>query len=273
MSYATLYELPVTLLYPWCDFAHCLLTALQAQKDQKELYRCWWNLQEILLSAPIIHLNPKASSSGLPSTDPVAVLGWFSPHKPPSWPLWPPFRLPTETRFSHKSFLDIKRPWNWPFLSDFLILISPLLQQRYSSTDKLGIGISAWVIVYCVPFLLPVVSSPLLHNIAVLLKEIYRMRKAWYFLGRESAVGVKEHSRKIRIPDKNEMQVVRGIQLVEQLHGIALPDRSFLTHLLAGLFKGSGSGLVRPFIAGNEIQENYNFQNITRIANAVQCHN
>ena len=39
MSYETLFELPVTLLYPWCDFAHCLITALQARKDQKGLFR------------------------------------------------------------------------------------------------------------------------------------------------------------------------------------------------------------------------------------------
>ena len=46
-------------------------------------------------------------------------------------------------------------------------------------------------------------------------------------------------------------QVVRGIQLVEWLHRTALPDRSFLSHLLAGVLKGNGSGLLRPLIAGN----------------------
>ena len=45
-------------------------------------------------------------------------------------------------------------------------------------------------------------------------------------------------------------QVVRGIQLVEWLHGTALHDRLLLSHLLAGIFKGNGSGLLRPLIAG-----------------------
>lgn len=39
MDFATLFELPVTKLYPWCDFSHCLLTAFQAKKDFKELHR------------------------------------------------------------------------------------------------------------------------------------------------------------------------------------------------------------------------------------------
>ena len=39
MSYETLLQLPVTVLYPWCDIAHCLLTALQTRKDQKDLFR------------------------------------------------------------------------------------------------------------------------------------------------------------------------------------------------------------------------------------------
>ena len=43
--------------------------------------------------------------------------------------------------------------------------------------DKLAIGILAWVIVFYVPILLSVISSPPLHNIMVLLKEIYRLRK------------------------------------------------------------------------------------------------
>ena len=39
---------------------------------------------------------------------------------------------------------------------------------------------------------------------------------------------------------------------MEWLHSTALPDRSLFTHLLAGVIKGSGSGLLRPFIVGNE---------------------
>ena len=46
-------------------------------------------------------------------------------------------------------------------------------------------------------------------------------------------------------------QVVRGIQLVEWLHHTALPDRLLLSHLVAGILKGNGSGLLRPLIAGN----------------------
>ena len=42
---------------------------------------------------------------------------------------------------------------------------------------KLAAGVSAWVIVSFLPSLLPVISSPPLHNIAVLLKEVYRLRK------------------------------------------------------------------------------------------------
>ena len=42
---------------------------------------------------------------------------------------------------------------------------------------KLAVGVSAWAIVSFLPSLLPVISSSPLHNIAVLLKEIYRLRK------------------------------------------------------------------------------------------------
>ena len=42
---------------------------------------------------------------------------------------------------------------------------------------KLAAGVSAWAIVSFLPSLLSVISSPPLHNIAVLLKEIYRLRK------------------------------------------------------------------------------------------------
>ena len=42
---------------------------------------------------------------------------------------------------------------------------------------KLAAGVSAWAIVSFLPSLLPVISSSPLHNIAVLLKEIYRLRK------------------------------------------------------------------------------------------------
>jgi len=166
MSYATLFELPVTGLYPWCDFAHCLLTAQQARTDQKEIFR-HRPVASLLLTLILC-------SAGSLLTD--LLLGRF----------------------------DLF----------FAYLLRP---------DKLAIGISAWVMVSYVPFLLSVISSPPLHNIAVLLKEVYRLRK-----------------------------VVRGIQLVEWLHNTALPGRSLLTHLLAGVIKGSGSGLLRPFIIGNE---------------------
>jgi len=164
MSYATLFELPVTLLYPWCDFAHCLITALQARKDQKELFR----------------------------HHPVASL------------------LLTLLLCSAGSLL-----------TDLLLARFDLLFAYLLRPDKLLIGISAWAIVHYVPFLLPVISSPPLHTIMVLFKEIYRLRK-----------------------------VVRGIQLVEWLHNTALPDRLLLSHLLAGALKGNGSGLLRPLIAG-----------------------
>ena len=89
--------------------------------------------------------------------------------------------------------LDIKQFRREPFLLDHFLLVIHLilflLHRLHSSTDKLGIGISAWVIVYYVPFLLPVVSSPPLHNIAVLLKEIYRLRKVIIFPG-EAGEGV-----------------------------------------------------------------------------------
>jgi len=163
MSYATLFELPVTLLYPWCDFAHCLITALQARKDQKELFR----------------------------RHPVASL------------------LLTLLLCSAGSLL-----------TDLLLARFDLLFAYLLRPDKLLIGISAWFIVHYVPFLLPVITSPPLHNIMVLFKKIYRLRK-----------------------------VVRGIQLVEWLHHTALPDRSFLSKLLAGVLKGNGSGLLRPLIA------------------------
>ena len=52
-----------------------------------------------------------------------------------------------------------------------------LHSSNFPPPGKLAVGVSAWVVVTFLPSLLTVISSPPLHNIAVLLKEIYRLRK------------------------------------------------------------------------------------------------
>ena len=154
MSYATLFELPVTLLYPWCDFAHCLITALQARKDQKELFRydkatqkrvksTWISTPGIIqwppsfwpyCSARLVLSSHTSSLVALTSFSPTSFDqvvplifllisssqggGLFSPHRLPPRSLWP--------------------PWNRLLISDivFFIDITRLLLTFYSTSRQ-----------------------------------------------------------------------------------------------------------------------------------------
>jgi len=177
MDFATLFELPVTKLYPWCDFSHCLLTAFQAKKDFKELHR-----QRPVTSLLLTMILCSAGS----------------------------------------------------LLTDLLLQLNPLV--HFNRPDKLLMGFITWVLVACVPFIVSAISTSPLQGVAVLFKEIYRLRK-----------------------------VVRGVQMVEDIkinvlsythhslpgHLLAgVMERSLLMHFLVGMAKGNGSGLLRPVLAG-----------------------
>ena len=83
MDFATLFELPVTNLYPWCDFSHCLLTAFQAKKDFKELHR--YTTGKCILYSPLTSSFLKqATSSDIPTPDHVPVFSGLPPYRSPS---------------------------------------------------------------------------------------------------------------------------------------------------------------------------------------------
>ena len=83
MDFATLFELPVTKLYPWCDFSHCLLTAFQAKKDFKKLHRCTTR-KGVSYSPPTSSFPKQATSSDIPTPDHVPVFSGLPPYRSPS---------------------------------------------------------------------------------------------------------------------------------------------------------------------------------------------
>ena len=83
MDFATLFELPVTNLYPWCDFSHCLLTAFQAKKDYKEFHRYTTRNGTLYFQLSSSFLK-QATSSDIPTPDHVPVFSGLSPYRSPS---------------------------------------------------------------------------------------------------------------------------------------------------------------------------------------------
>ena len=111
-------------------------------------------------------------------------------------------------------------------------------------------GFIAWVLVSYVPFIVSAISTSPLQGVAVLFKEIYRLRKVGGLTGLKTSA----------------LKVVRGVQMVEDIkinvlsythhslpgHLLAgVIEKSLLMHFLVGVAKGNGSGLLRPVIAGD----------------------
>ena len=83
MDFATLFELPVTKLYPWCDFSHCLLTAFQAKKDYKEFHRYTTRNGTLYFQLSSSFLK-QATSSDISTPDHVPVFSGLPPYRSPS---------------------------------------------------------------------------------------------------------------------------------------------------------------------------------------------
>ena len=106
MDFATLFELPVTKLYPWCDFSHCLLTAFQAKKDFQELHR-----YRTILYSPLTSSFPKQeTSSDVPTPDHDPVFSGLPPYR--SLSSAEPTRPPQSNRLRIQCERSVSSNWS-----------------------------------------------------------------------------------------------------------------------------------------------------------------